>query len=84
MIVAQVIMVKCIRIIQSISYCSLNSYYSAIETTKSNSDYLWHGAALEGLCVSLVLLAYLHADIGVSERRIRMIVLRVHLLDVNI
>ncbi|CAG8540594.1 1844_t:CDS:10 [Paraglomus occultum] len=43
---------------------AVSNYYSAIETTKSNSDYLWHGAALEGLCVSLVLLAYLHADIG--------------------
>ncbi|CAG8526638.1 6126_t:CDS:10 [Ambispora leptoticha] len=39
-------------------------YYNAIDTTRNNSDYLWQAAAIEGLCVALILLAYLHADIG--------------------
>lgn len=39
----------------------------AIEATKANNDYLWHGSALEGLCVVLLLAAYLHAEIGVRE-----------------
>ncbi|CAI2177789.1 1503_t:CDS:10 [Funneliformis geosporum] len=41
------------------------SHYSlAIETTKANGDYLWQGSALEGLCVGLLLAAYLHTDVG--------------------
>jgi hypothetical protein len=39
----------------------------AIETTKANGDYLWHGSALEGLCVGLLLAAYLHTEIGVRN-----------------
>lgn len=49
------------------------SYYNAIETTRNNSDHLWQAAALEGLCVALILLAYLHADIGVSFNMLRVI-----------
>jgi hypothetical protein len=37
----------------------------SIETTKANGDYLWHASALEGLCVGLLLAAYLHTEIGV-------------------
>ncbi|CAG8555401.1 15541_t:CDS:10 [Funneliformis mosseae] len=41
------------------------SHYSlAIEATKANGDYLWQGSALEGLCVGLLLAAYLHTDVG--------------------
>ncbi|CAB4432069.1 unnamed protein product [Rhizophagus irregularis] len=43
---------------------ALQNYMLAIEATKANSDYLWHGSALEGLCVVLLLAAYLHAEIG--------------------
>ncbi|KAG9285352.1 hypothetical protein G9A89_010827 [Geosiphon pyriformis] len=43
---------------------AVTNYYIAIDTTRNNSDYLWQAAALEGLCVALILLAYLHADIG--------------------
>ncbi len=41
------------------------SYSLAIESTKATNDYLWHGSALEGLCVGLLLAAYLHTDVGV-------------------
>ncbi|CAG8520418.1 10913_t:CDS:10, partial [Ambispora gerdemannii] len=43
---------------------AVTHYYNAIDTTRNNSDYLWQAAAIEGLCVALILLAYLHADIG--------------------
>src|SRR5204863_492372 len=43
------------------------SYMLAIEATKANGDYLWHGSALEGLCVGLLLAAYLHTEVGVRN-----------------
>ncbi|RIB16973.1 TRAPP II complex [Gigaspora rosea] len=42
---------------------AVTNYSLAIETMKANGDFLWHGAALEGLCVALVISAYLHTDI---------------------
>ena len=42
----------------------------AIEATKLNGDYLWHGSALEGLCVCKLLAAYLHTDIEVRNLNI--------------
>nr|CAG8537919.1 7314_t:CDS:10 [Entrophospora candida]CAG8549502.1 2812_t:CDS:10 [Entrophospora candida] len=43
---------------------AVSNYSLAIDTTKANGDYLWHGSALEGLCVGLILSAYLHSDVG--------------------
>ncbi|CAG8455040.1 13226_t:CDS:10 [Acaulospora morrowiae] len=42
---------------------AVSHYSMAIETTRANGDYLWHGSALEGLCVGLILSAYLHTDV---------------------
>lgn len=35
--------------------------------TKTTSDYLWLGSAMEGLTCATLLLEYLHADVGVSS-----------------
>ncbi|CAG8433855.1 6997_t:CDS:10 [Diversispora eburnea] len=43
---------------------AVSHYSMAIETTKSNGDHLWHGSAIEGLCVGLILAEYLHTDVG--------------------
>ncbi|KAI9236199.1 MAG: TRAPP II complex [Podila humilis] len=42
---------------------AVNSYQSVIEITKSNSDYLWQGSAMEGLYCAVVLLAFIQADL---------------------
>ncbi|KAF9582578.1 hypothetical protein BGW38_000039 [Lunasporangiospora selenospora] len=40
------------------------SYQAVIEVTKSNSDFLWQGSAMEGMYCAVVLLAYLQADMS--------------------
>lgn len=35
---------------------------------RSNNDHLWHGKALDGIGVCLVILAYLGVDFQVSAR----------------
>ncbi|KAG0346519.1 hypothetical protein BG004_001535 [Podila humilis] len=42
---------------------AVNSYQSVIEVTKSNSDFLWQGSAMEGLYCAVVLLAFIQADL---------------------
>ncbi|KAI7885172.1 Trs120-domain-containing protein [Lichtheimia hyalospora FSU 10163] len=43
---------------------AVNHYTQAIEMTKTTSDYLWLGSAMEGLTCATLLLGYLHADVG--------------------
>lgn len=43
-----------------------HSYQAVIEVTKSNSDFLWQGSAMEGMYCAVVLLAYIQADLSVS------------------
>ncbi|KAG0213874.1 hypothetical protein BGX28_003298 [Mortierella sp. GBA30] len=43
---------------------AVSSYQSVIEATKSNSDFLWQGSAMEGLYCAVVLLAFIQADLS--------------------
>ncbi|KAI8373047.1 TRAPP II complex [Radiomyces spectabilis] len=43
---------------------AVEHYNIAIDMTKTTSDYLWLGSAMEGLVCATLLLEYLHADIG--------------------
>ncbi|KAF9092331.1 hypothetical protein BGX29_010505, partial [Mortierella sp. GBA35] len=43
---------------------AVTSYQSVIEVTKSNSDFLWHASAMEGLYCAVVLLAFIQADLS--------------------
>ncbi|KAF9135840.1 hypothetical protein BGW39_011429 [Mortierella sp. 14UC] len=42
---------------------AVTSYQSVIEVSKSNSDFLWHASAMEGLYCAVVLLAFIQADL---------------------
>ncbi|KAG0258844.1 hypothetical protein BG011_003026 [Mortierella polycephala] len=53
---------------------AVTSYQSVIEVTKSNSDFLWHASAMEGLYCAVVLLAYIQADISqINQQQIQQI-----------
>ncbi|KAF9929847.1 hypothetical protein FBU30_001160 [Linnemannia zychae] len=43
---------------------AVTSYQTVIEATKSNSDFLWHASAMEGLYCAIVLLAFIQADLS--------------------
>lgn len=47
----------------------LNSYNEAIEMTKDHSDYLWLASAKEGLACTMLLMAFLQADVGVTKKK---------------
>ncbi|OLL22752.1 Transport protein particle subunit trs120 [Neolecta irregularis DAH-3] len=44
---------------------ALKEYAEAANFAKHSNDYLWHGAALEGLAICLVVLAYLQIDVPI-------------------
>ncbi|ODQ51891.1 Trs120-domain-containing protein [Saitoella complicata NRRL Y-17804] len=41
---------------------AMREYAEAVAIAKANSDHLWHAAALDGIGIALVLMAYLHLD----------------------
>ncbi|KAI8075820.1 TRAPP II complex [Gilbertella persicaria] len=43
---------------------AMKHYQEAIDMTQSSSDYLWLGSAKEGLACTMILMAYLHTDVG--------------------
>ncbi|KAI7900256.1 TRAPP II complex [Cokeromyces recurvatus] len=43
---------------------AIKHYNEAIEVTQSSNDYLWLASAKEGLACTLLLMAYLHTDVG--------------------
>jgi Transport protein Trs120 or TRAPPC9, TRAPP II complex subunit len=44
----------------------LRSYNQAIEICKGTADFLWLASAMEGQICAMLLLEYLHADVGVN------------------
>ncbi|KAI8359399.1 TRAPP II complex [Mortierella sp. GBAus27b] len=48
---------------------AVSSYQAVIEATKSNSDFLWHASAMEGLYCAVVLLAYVQADLSPIQQQ---------------
>jgi hypothetical protein len=44
------------------------SYNEAIEMAQNSYDYLWLSNAKEGLACTMILMAFLHADVGVSPQ----------------
>lgn len=48
----------------------LYSYNQAIEICKGTADFLWLASAMEGQICAMLLLEYLHADVGVRIARV--------------
>ncbi|KAG0308658.1 hypothetical protein BGZ97_013306, partial [Linnemannia gamsii] len=53
---------------------AVTSYQAVIEATKSNSDFLWHASAVEGLYCAIVLLAFIQADLTqINQQQIQQV-----------
>lgn len=47
--------------------CAYCSYNQAIDMAKGTADFLWLASAMEGQICAMLLLEYLHADVGVIK-----------------